>query len=400
MRTLLTTQPFHIGISQAVLDDLRARLTRTRRARVLRKGGWEAGSDPGYFDELLRYWRDGYDWRAQEHALNQLSHFIARIDDASVHYVHETGLGANPTPLLLLHGWPDSFLRYRGAIPHLTGVHDQHEPRFDVVVPSLPGFGFTGLIPPASRVPSIKSAAQLLHRLMTEVLGYEEFMVAGGDGGSAIAQSMAIQFPDSIMAVHLTDIGWYGNLTPESLSDTEHKYMEAAKRRFMEDGAYAMVHASQPRALATSLNDSPAGLASWIADRFHSWAASPRHLDESLSRDEILTNITIYWVTQTIQSSIYGYLEETRQPSLGPGSFVVRPVGLALFPKDLAGPPPRRLAERTLNVVRWTEMPRGGHFGAWEFPREYAAELKNFLVSLEDMLITQPQHEQHSTQAL
>ena len=151
MRTLLTTQPFHIGISQAVLDDLRARLTRTRRARVLRKGGWEAGSDPGYFDELLRYWRDEYDWRAQEHALNQLSHFIARIDDASVHYVHETGLGANPTPLLLLHGWPDSFLRYRGAIPHLTGVHEQHEPRFDVVVPSLPGFGFTGLIPPASR---------------------------------------------------------------------------------------------------------------------------------------------------------------------------------------------------------------------------------------------------------
>ena len=191
-----------------------------------------------------------------------------------------------------------------------------------MVVPSLPGFGFTGLVPPTSRVPSIREAAQLLHRLMTEVLGYEEFMVAGGDGGSAIAQSMAMQFPDSIMAAHLTDIGWYGNVNPESLSDTERKYMDAAKRRFMEDGAYAMVHASQPRALAASLNDSPAGLASWIVDRFHSWAASPRNLEESLSRDEILTNITIYWVTQTIQSSIYGYLQETRQTSLGPDSFV------------------------------------------------------------------------------
>jgi hypothetical protein len=159
------------------------------------------------------------------------------------------------------------------------------------------------------------------------------------------------------------------------------------------------VHASQPRALAVGLNDSPAGLASWIVDRFHSWAASPRHLEESLSRDDMLTNVTIYWVTQTIQSSIYGYLEETRHPSLRPGSFVERPVGLALFPKDLAGPPPRRLAERTLNVVRWTEMARGGHFGAWEYPREYADELINFLVSLEDMLVTQP-HNEHRAPAL
>lgn len=400
MDTLLTTQPFHIGISQAVLDDLRARLTRTRRTRVLRKAGWEAGSDPDYLDELLRYWRDDYDWRTHEHALNHLSHFIARIGDASVHFVHETGLGAKPAPLLLLHGWPDSFLRYRGAIPYLTGVRDMADgASFDVVIPSLPGFAFTGLVPPASEVPGIEATARLMHRLMTEVLGYREFLVAGGDGGSAIAQSMAIQFPESIVGVHLTDIGWYGNTDPASLSDIERKYVEAAKRGFMEDGAYAMVQASRPRALAAALNDSPAGLASWIVDRFHSWAASPRQLEDSLSRDEILTNITIYWVTQTIQSSIYGYLEETRHPSLRPGSFVERPVGLALFPKDLAGPPPRRLAERTLNVVRWTEMTRGGHFGAWEFPREYAAELTNFLVSLEDMLITQPRHE-HRTQAI
>jgi pimeloyl-ACP methyl ester carboxylesterase len=398
MSALPSTQPFHIGIAEPVLDDLRMRLLRTRRTRVLgrlhRKHGWDAGSDPEYLDELIRYWRDEYDWRRQEHELNQLSHYIASIDEARVHYVHEAGLAPHSTPLLLLHGWPDSFLRYRKAIPHLidTDLDNEREPTFDVVVPSLPGFGFTGPLPPTSAIPSISSAARLLHRLMTEILGFERFIVAGGDGGSAIAQSMAIQFPASIIAVHLTDIGWHANADPGALTDIERKYMEAAKRRFMEDGAYAAVHSTLPRALAASLNDSPVGLASWIVDRFHSWCDSPKHLEASFSRDEMLTNITIYWATQTIQSSIYGYLAETRQPSLTARDHVDQPVGLALFPRDLAGPPPRRLAERTLNVVRWTEMPSGGHFGAWERPREYAADLKNFVVSLEDLLLMQGTH--------
>jgi pimeloyl-ACP methyl ester carboxylesterase len=398
MSALPSTHPFRIGIAEPVLDDLRARLRRTRRLRVLSRPrgrrAWEGGSDPEYLDELIRYWRDDYDWRLHEHELNQLTHFIASIDEARVHYVHEPGAGAHSTPLLLLHGWPDSFLRYRKAIPLLidTELDTLSEPTFDVVVPSLPGFAFTGIVPPASEIPTIKSSARLLHRLMTEVLGYRKFIVAGGDGGSAIAQSMAIQFPDSIIAIHLTDIGWHANANPESLTEIERKYMDAAARRFMEDGAYAAVHATTPRALAASLNDSPAGLASWIVDRFRSWADAPRHLEQSFSKDELLTNITIYWVTQTIQSSIYGYLAETRQPSLTARDYVDQPVGLAFFPKDLAGPPPRRLAERTLNVVRWTEMPGGGHFGAWERPREYAADLKNFMVSLEDLLVTKGSH--------
>ena len=402
MSALPSTQPFRLGIGDPILDDLYARLERTRHTRVRRKGGWETGSDPDYLEELIRYWRVDYDWRRHERELNQLSHFIARIDDANVHYVRETGLGTKPTPLLLLHGWPDSFLRYRGVIPHLTGAAsgEEMQPTFDVVIPSLPGFAFTGIVPPPAEIPSISHSARLLHRLMTEVLGCQQFIVAGGDGGSAIAQSLALQFPASILAIHLTDIGWNATSKPDSLTEIERAYMEAATRRFMEDGAYAAVHASEPRALAASLNDSPAGLASWIVDRFHSWADSPRHLERCLSRDDILTNITIYWVTQTIQSSIYGYLAETRQPSLGHGEFVERPVGLALFPHDLAGPPPRRLAERTLNVVRWTEMHRGGHFGAWEFPREYAADLKNFLVALEEQPIVTPEHGYHPTPSL
>ncbi|HEU5134745.1 MAG TPA: epoxide hydrolase [Steroidobacteraceae bacterium] len=392
MATLPSTQPFRIGIPDQVLDDLRMRLSRTRRTRVLERAGWEGGSDPDYLDALLDYWRDGYDWRRHERELNQLAHFVADIDDARVHYIHETGLSARSVPVLLLHGWPDSFLRYRVAIPLLVGAEDDYADDLtcDVVVPSLPGFAFTGQIGPPGDVPSIKASARLLHRLMTEVLGYEQFIVSGGDGGSAIAQSIAIQFPASVMGIHLTDIGWreHGG----TLTDIEQKYVAAANRRFMEDGAYAAVHMSQPRALAASLNDSPAGLASWIVDRFHSWCDSPRHLEQSFSKDEMLTNITIYWATQTIQSSIYGYLAETRRPSLGKDDHVDCPVGLALFPRDLAGILPRRLAERTLNVVRWTEMPDGGHFGAWERPAEFAADLKGFVVALAEPLSQRAHH--------
>jgi len=385
MATQASTQPFRIGISGQVLDDLRARLHRTRRIRVLDGGSWQGGSDPDYLDELLAYWRDEYDWRRHERELNQLSQFVTHIDDARLHYIHEPGFGVRSVPVLLLHGWPDSFLRYRAVIPLLAGADNDcaDDLTCDVVVPSLPGFAFTGQIGSPADIPSIKYSAQLLHRLMTEVLGYEQFVVAGGDGGSAIAQSMAIQFPESVYGIHLTDIGWHDH--GDTLTPIEQKYVAVIKRKFMEDGAYAAVHMAQPRALAASLNDSPAGLASWIVDRCHSWCDTPRHLEQSFSKDEMLTNITIYWITQTIQSSIYGYLAEARQPSLGKDDRVECPVGLALFPRDMAVPP-RRLAERTLNIARWTEMPAGGHFGAWERPAEFAADLKGFVIAVTDPL--------------
>jgi pimeloyl-ACP methyl ester carboxylesterase len=393
MATLASTLPFRIAINDQVLEDLRLRLVRARRPRVLAKDGWQGGCDPDYLDELIRYWRDDYDWRRNERGLNQLSHFIAHMGEASVHFIHERGLGVCSTPVLLLHGWPDSFLRYRRVIPELVGSEheDPESMTCDVVVPSLPGFAFTGQAGPTLEIPTIKMSAQLMHRLMTEVLGYEHYVVAGGDGGSAIAQSMAIQFPGAVTGIHLTDIGWHDHAGTQ-LTDIEQQFVDAAKRKFMEDGAYAAVHSSQPRALGACLNDSPAGLASWIVDRFHSWCDAPRHLEQSFTKDEILTNITIYWVTQTIQSSIYGYLAETRQPTLGPGDRVERPVALALFPKDMAGIPPRRLAERTLNVVRWTEMRSGGHFGAWERPAEFAADLKWFVRSLEDPVTLRVEH--------
>jgi len=243
----------------------------------------------------------------------------------------------------------------------------------------LPGFAFTGAVPLGPHQPTRQSAT-LIWRLMTEVLGYQRFAVAGGDGGSALAQILAIDHPDAIIGIHLTDLGWHAsNVDPSSLSKPEKKYLQAARKTFMADGAYAMVQSTRPRTLAPALKDSPVALASWIVDRFHSWSDSAgENLESHFSKDDLLTNIMIYWVTRTIGSSIFNYWADARSPSLTPADRVERPVGLSLFPHEPGGVPPRRLAERTLNVRRWIEMPRGGHFAAWEVPELYAREVIEF----------------------
>lgn len=212
---------------------------------------------------------------------------------------------------------------------------------------------------------------------MTETLGHQRFAVAGGDGGSVLAQILAIDHPEAIVGIHVTDLGWHAlNLDPATASEAEQKYLEDSKKQAMSDGAYAMVQMQQPRSLAAGLTDSPVGLASWIVDRFHSWSSGD--LDESFGQDDLLTNIMLYWVTRTIGSSMFNYHADARSPSLTPADRVAVPVGLALFPAEPGGIPPRSLAERTLNVQRWTEMPRGGHFAALEEPELYAAEVAGF----------------------
>lgn len=373
----MKAEPFRIQVEQDVLDDLQSRLERFRWTKVPGDGGWEVGTRTDYLRELTDYWRTEYDWREQEARLNALPQFTARIDDADLHFVHAKGLGANPIPLLLLHGWPDSFYRFHKVIPKFT---DDSSDCFDVVVPSLPGFAFTGAVRRASEEQPTRQSAELIWRLMTESLGYQRFAVAGGDGGSVLAQIMAIDHPESIIGIHLTDLGWPAfNVDPATLPKAEQKYLEACKKVWLADGAYAIVQTTGPRSLAPGLNDSPVGLASWIVDRFHSWSDSPDHLERSFSQDELLTNIMVYWVTQTIGPSVFNYYAEKKSPSLSPESHVDRPVGLALFPKDIGGIPPKSFAERTLNVQHWTEMPRGGHFAAWEEPALFAGDVAEFL---------------------
>lgn len=379
-------QPFRIHFPERVLDDLYMRLLRAKPTDLERHvdgNDWAFGTSAVELRHIVAYWLDGYDWRAHEAELNAMSHFRAELGDLAMHFVHERAAisSARPLPILLLHGWPDSFLRYHKVVrelrqPGASGL------AFDVVVPSLPGFGFTGPVA-LPKVEPLVFVAERLWRLMTQLLGYDRFVVAGGDGGSPLAQLLAIRHPESVIAIHLTDLGWHvGNVDPSTLTKPEQKYLADSKKRFMKDGAYAMLQTTRPRSIATSLNDSPVGLASWIIDRFHAWKSPSRTLSESFGYDDLLTNIMIYWATETIGSSMYSYYADRCSPSLTPSDRVERPVALALFPDDIGGIPPRAFAERTLRVERWTEMPRGGHFAALEEPALYAADVREFFGSV------------------
>ena len=380
----MRAHPFQIDVAQPVLDDLSLRLRETRWSSALPGSGWSFGTDTSYLRELVSYWQSSFDWRKEEAKLNELPQFKAAVDDANIHFVHVRGRGPNPVPLLLLHGWPDSFYRFHKVVRMLADpASSGGDPSdaFDLVIPSLPGFAFTGPVRRPALEPT-RHSAELLWQLMTDVLGYRRFAVAGGDGGSHLAQILAIDHPEAISGIHLTDLGWHAfNVDPGTLSKTEQKYLEASKKAWMADGAYRLVHTDRPRSLAAGLNDSPVGLASWIVDRFHSWSDSAGDLDDRFSKDELLTNIMLYWVTQTISSSIFNYYADRQSPSLTAADHVDVPVALALFPKDIGGIPPRSFAERTLNVQRWTEMPRGGHFAALEEPELFARDVIEFFRS-------------------
>jgi pimeloyl-ACP methyl ester carboxylesterase len=379
----MSIQPFKINIPQATLDDLRERLARTRWPDEVEGAGWDYGTNVGYLKSLVDYWQHEFDWRKQEAKLNTYTQFRADIDGLNIHFIHERGKGPNPIPLILTHGWPDSFYRMHKIIPMLTDPESfggNAADSFDVIVPSIPGFGFSDSV----RKPgwTVKQTAELWTSLMRDVLGYQRYAAAGGDGGSPISQLLALNNPTSVIGIHLTDIGFQAtmNLDPSSLTPAEQQYLGAMQQRFFQEGGYVMIQSTKPQTLAYGLNDSPIGLAAWIIEKFYGWSDIDGNIEREYTKDELLTNIMIYWVTQTINPSIRSYYEESHAPSLKPGQRVEVPVAMALFPKDT--PPPRALAERTLRIERWTEMPRGGHFPALEVPELYAGDLQAFFRSL------------------
>jgi microsomal epoxide hydrolase len=370
----MTVQPFTIKVAQPVLDDLQDRLARTRWPVPIDGVGWDYGMDIDVLKGLVDYWQHSYDWRAQEAKLNQFPQFRAEIDGIGLHFIHVRGKGPNPTPLLMLHGWPDSFYRMLKLIPLLTESADS----FDVIVPSLPGFGFSDR-PNNDDLRSSKTV-ELLVKLMTDELGYQRFGVMGGDIGGQVARLMSLRHPDRIIGMHLTDIGYQGDNTfPTEIpnpTEAEQPFLDSIGYWFMQEGAYAAFHSTKPQTLAFSLNTSPVGLAAWIIEKFHTW--SDGGLDRSYTKDELLTNVMIYWVTQTIGSSIRLYLEDGKiGPQLNAGQYIEVPAGVATFPKDLTLPP-REVGERFLRLQRWTVMPRGGHFAALEEPALLADDLHAF----------------------
>jgi microsomal epoxide hydrolase len=379
----MSVETYHVQVAQETLDDLQMRLAHTRWPDEVSEAGWDYGTNLVYLQDLVMYWREQFDWRAQEKAINRFAHFRATIDGFGVHFIHERGKGATPLPLLLTHGWPDSFLRMVKLIPLLTDPQahgGSAEDAFDVVVPSLPGYGFSDH--PTQQGFTTKRIADLFTTLMTDELGYQRFGAHGGDWGSTITERLAFNHAASLVGIHLTDIpfGHLFTIPPDDLTEAEQKYLEAGRAWQMTEGAYALIQGTKPQTLAYGLNDSPAGLAAWIVEKFRAWSDCDGDVEKRFSKDELLTNITLYWVTETINSANRLYYEamlSMQNPSPRGQAHSDVPTGVAIFPKDLILAP-RAFAERIFDVQRWTDMPRGGHFAALEEPELLAEDIRAF----------------------
>ena len=378
-------QPFRIDVAPQTLSDLQQRLNSTRWTSQIDGTGWDAGTDVNYLKDLVRYWGERFDWRAQERLLNQFEHFKTTVDGTGIHFIHARGKGPAPLPLILTHGYPDSFCRFVKLIPMLTDPVShggRAEDAFDVVVPDLPGYGFSDK---PVKHGSIFHVHDLWARLMSEKLGYPKFGAHGGDWGSTVTEQLARSHPGSVIAIHLTDVP-FGHLLqkhPEDLSSAEKKFLEHNAKWLPKEGSYATIQSSKPQSLAHGLNDSPAGLAAWIIEKLRAWSDCGGDIESRFSKDELLTQVMIYWVTESIGTSFLPYYDYANAGALQwieegvknwIGSSKV-PAAFALFPKDISQPP-REWAQRFFNVQRWTEMPRGGHFAALEEPALLAEDIR------------------------
>jgi pimeloyl-ACP methyl ester carboxylesterase len=381
-------QSYPINIHSSILDELRYRLKNARWTSDINNDNWETGANAAYLKELCDYWSRDFNWQKAESLLNSFSHFKASIDGTGIHFIHEKGKGANSVPILLIHGFPDSFIRFLKVIPLLTAA-DEDGFSFDLVIPSIPGFGFSDI--PDEPGMNQQRIATLFTKLMKEELGYSGFFVHGGDWGSTITEQIAINNPQYLKGIYLTDIPWHHlfSIPSGELTASEKKYIQAGQQWNQTEGGYAMIQSTKPQSLGYGLNDSPVGLAGWIIEKFYSWSDCKGKLENIFTKDELLTNLTIYWATQSINSAIRLYYEAAAAIQQQSKEMAVRklevPTGVAIFPGDLV-PAPREFAERIFNVRQWTEMPVGGHFTAMEQPDLFTKDLRKFAKSIKEVI--------------
>lgn len=378
--------PFRIDVPQSVLDDLARRLAAFRPPPSPETPGWEDGMNLAVLSDLVARWRDGYDWRAQEAALNVLPQFQAPVGSTTMHFVQAEGRGPAPFPLLLAHGWPDGFNRFAKLIPLLTdpGAHGGNPAdAFTVVAPSLPGYGFSTRAPYGAGEGRFGAVC---HRLMTDVLGFARYGAHGGDIGSMVCEQLARDHAGAVVGVHMTDVPLgHAQAPPAEVSAAEARYLAAVTRFRTEGGGYMHIQGTKPWTPAAALNDSPAGLLAWTVEKFQAWSDCGGDPRNSYTPDELITNAMLYWITQTIGTSFLAYRDFTKpglvQTAIDGAKGLLgskgAPTGFALFPKDIATAP-KEWAQRFFDVHRWTEMPAGGHFAAMEQPELLAADIQAF----------------------
>lgn len=365
-----------MDVPETDLADLRQRLRTTRWATPWPIAPWEAGTHDGELRRLVAYWADGYDWRAQETAVNALPWRSAPIAGIGVSFLRYDGEHPNALPIVLTNGWPSTILELAGVAERLANPSRFGGSAADaltVIVPSLPGFGFSGQ---REALPHTVPTHELWHRLMREELGFERYAAHGGDLGAGITSRLAEAHPESVVGIHIMAVGGPADVAPESITDEEGAYLSDVDDWVQTEGGYAHEQSTKPLTLAVGLSDSPAGLLAWLLEKYRSWSDSHGDVSTRFSDDFLLTQASVYWFSNAISTSFRPYYEYGTV--VGPVSYVAVPTAVALFPADL-NQPPRSWAERTHNVVRYTVMPRGGHFAAHEEPELLAADIVEFL---------------------
>ncbi len=371
--------PYSVRVSDDVLIDLKERLARLRWPDEIPGNNWQYGTDLKYLKSLMEYWRDAYDWRGHEAQINRFNQFKVNIGGIGVHYIVAQGKGPSPTPLLLSHGWPGSVYEFHKLIPMLTdpAAHGGDEKdAFTVIAPSLPGYTFS--FAPGQKRFSVEEIADTFHELMSGVLGYSRYCAQGGDWGAFVTSRLGYAYPDAVRGIHINllavrrDPKLLENPTPE-----EKKFIDELNTFLKEETGYQWIQGTKPQTLAYGLTDSPLGLAAWLVEKFRSWTDCDGNPENALTRDEMLTDIMLYWVTGAIGSSFWPYYARMHGPWPIP-EIVKVPMGYIEFPKEILRPP-RSVAEKMYgNIQRWTKAQKGGHFAALEQPEFLAKEIREF----------------------
>jgi len=377
-------QPFSINAPDRIISDIRRRVVNFPWHEMPEDGGWAYGTNLDYMKELCTYWVEQFDWRKQETIINSFSQFTAKVDELDVHFIHERGSGSAPLALIISHGWPGSIIEFLDMIDPLA--HPERyggniEDGFDVIVPSLPGFGFSGK-PPRPYGP--RRMASIFDKLMTEVLGYGNYIAQGGDWGGAISSWLGYEHAPACCAIHLNIMTMRHVDGPKGAEEKEWAD-KFEKEQELENG-YRTQQATKPQTLSYAMMDSPVGVAAWIVEKFHSWSDTKGDdIESAHTKDALLANIMIYLITRTFNTAswiYYGRREEGGRILSRDRKRVEVPTGCALFPAEMLSWPPRSYVDRVYNVTHWTKMPRGGHFGAMEQPDLLIEDIRAFARSL------------------
>jgi microsomal epoxide hydrolase len=383
---MVTPVFFQLAVPDEVLADLKDRLARTRWPDEPSLEPWSTGTSVDYLKQLVAYWRDGFDWRAQEAKLNHFRQFKVPLAGIELHFIHEEGKGPNPTPLLLSHGWPGSVFEFYKLIPMLTDpARFGADPKdaFTVITPSLPGYTLS--FTPGQKRFGLEQIAEVFAALMTDVLGYIRYGAQGGDWGAFVTSRLGYAYPDRLIGIHLNLLTVRRD--PKMLEDPteeERRFLGELNHFLKEETGYQWMQGTKPQTLAFGLTDSPAGLAAWLVEKFRTWSDCNGDLENALTKDEMLTNIMLYWVSGAIGSSFWPYYARMHGSWPIPDAGIKVPTGYVEFPKEILRPP-RSVAQRMYtNIQRWTVAPRGGHFAALEQPELLAQEIREFFRPLRE----------------